>query len=137
MWSQGGFMIRKVTAAIITKDGKILIAQKGPADKRANKWEFPGGKIDQGETPEECLVREMMEEFEIGIRVGDFFVESLFSYSEGQLLVLAYFCTWIDGILHPTEHADYKWVEAQELNQYDFVPSDMAIARKLQQEYRK
>lgn len=129
-------MVRNVTAAIIVKEGKILIAQKGPEDKRADKWEFPGGKIDKGETPEECLVREMMEEFEIDIRVDDFFAKSLFTYSEGQLMVLAYFCTWIGGELRLVEHADHKWVDAQELDQYDFVTSDMEIARKLQLEYR-
>lgn len=128
-------MIRKVTAAIVEQDGKILIAQKGPQDKRAYKWEFPGGKIDEGETPEECVAREMMEEFEIEVCVGKLLCESLFSYSEGQLLVMAFFCTWIGGELRPTEHADYRWVKGHELGQYDFVASDIPIAKKLQQEW--
>ncbi|MDR3564929.1 MAG: (deoxy)nucleoside triphosphate pyrophosphohydrolase [Negativicutes bacterium] len=125
----------KVTAAILTDNGKILIAQKGPNDKRANKWEFPGGKIDPGETPEQCLEREMQEEFQVQIQVGKFFAESLFSYEEGQILVMAYFCVQSGGHLTPTEHADYRWVTAQELNQFDFVPSDIPIAEKLRQEY--
>jgi len=126
----------KVTAAILTHNGKILVAQKGPHDKRANKWEFPGGKIEPGETPEEGLSREMLEEFCIKIQVGDLFAESLFTYPEGQILVMAYFCTWVAGDLTPTEHADYKWVTAKELPHFDFVPSDAPIAERLSREYQ-
>jgi len=125
----------KVTAAIVTKNNRILIAQKGPTDKRALKWEFPGGKIDPGETPEQCLARELMEEFEIEISVGDLFTDSIFIYPEGQLYILAYFCTWSGGEMNPTEHADYKWVLAEELDQFDFVPSDLPIAQKLMRKF--
>lgn len=123
-------MIR-ATAAILIKDGKILIAQKGPHDKRANKWEFPGGKIDPGETPEQCLAREMLEEFEIEISVNNFFAENLHTFPDGQVLVLAYLCSWTGGEINATEHADYKWVDASELCQFDIVSSDVPIAEKI------
>jgi len=126
----------KVTAAILVHNSKILVAQKGPHDKRANKWEFPGGKIDPGETPEEGLAREMQEEFCIQVNVGALFAESLFTYPEGQILVMAYFCSWVSGDLTPTEHADFKWVSASELLCFDFVPSDAPIAEQLSREYQ-
>lgn len=125
----------KVTAAILVHNGKILIAQKGPNDKRANKWEFPGGKIDPGETPEQALAREMMEEFLVQVEVGDLYAESLYTYPEGEILVMAYFCRWVGGELTPTEHADYKWTSAKELPGFDFVPSDAPIAERLSKEF--
>lgn len=121
----------KVTAALLMQNGSVLIAQKGPNDKRANLWEFPGGKIDPGETPEESLAREMQEEFLIEVRIDGFFAESLYTYPEGKILVMAYFCTQTGGTLTATEHADYKWVHPSELADYDFVPSDIPIAQKL------
>lgn len=130
-------MIRDVTAAVVMNEGKILIAQKGPQDKRAYRWEFPGGKIDAGETPEECVVRELLEEFEIEIRVGELLCESLFTYEEGQLLVKAYCCTWVSGELNPTEHADFRWVDPDELSQFDFVASDIPVAEKVLQQFGK
>ena len=70
--------MKQVTAAIIIKDNKVLIAQRAPDDKLANKWEFPGGKIKPGETPQECLKREIREELDVDIEVLDFFSESIY-----------------------------------------------------------
>ncbi|MBP2642892.1 MAG: mutator MutT protein [Firmicutes bacterium] len=120
-----------VTAAIIMQNNKVFIAQKNPHDKRANQWEFPGGKIDPGETPEECLKREIQEEFSIDIEVGKLFDKNLYTYSGGQILVLAYFCSWLNGTILLTEHAAYRWVYPRELPEYDFVSSDFPIALKL------
>ena len=69
---------RQVAAAIIEKDGKILIAKRKKGSSLAGKWEFPGGKIEPGESPEECLKREMKEEFDIEALAGDFFCSSKF-----------------------------------------------------------
>ena len=69
--------MKQVTAAIILKDNKVLIAQRSPDDKLANKWEFPGGKIEHGESPQECLKREIREELDFEIEVLDFFAESI------------------------------------------------------------
>ncbi|MBP2651744.1 MAG: hydrolase [Firmicutes bacterium] len=128
-------MTLKVTAALLIKSGKVLIAKKTPQDKRANQWEFPGGKIDLGETPEECLIRELREEFNIRITVDSLFTESLYTHSAGQILVMAYFCTWTSGTLQLTEHATYRWVYPTELSGYDIVASDAPIANKLRNEY--
>ena len=71
--------IVKVTAAILAKDNKIIIAKRGPNDRLANKWEFPGGKVEINETPEQCLKREMKEEFDIDVSVGEYLGSSIFS----------------------------------------------------------
>ena len=124
-------MILKVTAALLMKQGKVFIAKKSPLDKRANQWEFPGGKIDPGETPEDCLVRELREEFQIEIKIDSFFAENLYTHSNGRILVMAYLCSWISGKINPTEHVEYQWVFPAELDKYDFVTSDLPIADKL------
>ena len=69
--------IVKVTAAILVKDNKIIIAKRGPDDRVAHKWEFPGGKVEINETPEQCLKREMKEEFDIDVSVGKYMGSSI------------------------------------------------------------
>jgi 8-oxo-dGTP diphosphatase len=124
-------MIMKVTAAIIIKDHKILIAQKGAQGRFAYKWEFPGGKIDPGETPEQCIVRELLEELKIGIQVDRFFTECIHVYPTGRIIVLAYYCSWKSGDITLTEHNAYKWITVAELDQYNFAPADILLADKL------
>ena len=67
--------MKRVTAAILIKDGNILIAKRKSSDKLADKWEFPGGKIEKNETPEQCLIREIKEEFGIDVKVGEYLGE--------------------------------------------------------------
>lgn len=121
----------RVTSAIIINDNKILITQKGPHGRFAEKWEFPGGKIDTGETPEECIIRELLEELHMEIEVDSFFGECIHTYPEGENIVLAYFCSWHKGDITLTEHSDYRWVTVEELDQYDFTPADRLLADKL------
>ncbi len=129
-------MLTKVTAAILVRDDNtIFIAKRGPEGRFAHRWEFPGGKIEPGESPEECLAREMAEEFAIEVSVGDFFAESLHTFTGGQILVHAFFCRWVGGSLRPTEHEDYRWVTAPELGGYDFAPADAPIAARLMREF--
>lgn len=124
-------MMKKVTAALLVKENKILIAQRASMDKLAGKWEFPGGKIEDGETPEECLAREMNEEFEIEINVRDFFMDSIYHYEQGEIQLLAYWCEWVSGDLKAMVHDDYQWVSDEELQQFDFAPADIPFVKKL------
>lgn len=128
-------MLTKVTAAILVRDNVIFIAKRGPEGRFAHRWEFPGGKIEPGESPEDCLTREMAEEFAIEVRVGEFFTESLHTFPGGQILVLAYFCRWAGGDIRPVEHEEYRWVTASELDGFDFAPADVPIAAKLMREF--
>ena len=122
-----------VTAAILIKDDKILIARRKETDRQGGKWEFPGGKIQKNETPRECLIREMKEEFGIEVRVGEFFAESTYCYEHGEIRLLAYRTAWVDGRLTLKAHADCRWVYPSQLNDFEFAPADIPFVEKLQQ----
>jgi 8-oxo-dGTP diphosphatase len=123
--------MQQVTAAILIKDNKILIAKRSAKGKVPHKWEFPGGKIENGETPEECLIREMNEEFGIKINVGAYFGNSIYDYSHGEIELLAFFVEWISGSMAPAVHDEIRWVTQEELGNYDFAPADIPIVDKL------
>jgi len=93
-----------VTAAIIIHGNKLLIAQRKPTDKLPNKWEFPGGKVEDGESFEECLTREMQEEFSIDVTVGNFIGESIFHYDHLSIRLLAYRTYWNSGDFNIKSH---------------------------------
>ena len=114
----------EVTAAVIKKDGKILICRR-PADKScALLWEFPGGKQEPGETLEQALARECLEELNINITVRKKLHETVYEYPERKLR-LHFFAAEIEsGTLTRKEHSEIKWVLPEEMNQYDFCPSD-------------
>jgi 8-oxo-dGTP diphosphatase len=123
--------VKTVTAAILVHEGKILIAKRGPRDHLAHKWEFPGGKIEPGETPEACLKREMQEEFQIEIVVGECLGESLYPYHHGAIRLLAYRTFWHSGELHPEVHAEYAWAAVEQLPYFDFSPADIPFVEML------
>lgn len=118
----------KVAAGVIVKDNKILIAQKGEGEKLGLKWEFPGGKVQEGESYESCLRRELHEEFSIDSAVGDYICTSIYDYGHIYVELQAYFATLLGGNMKLNEHRQIKWVNPLELNQYDFAPADIPIA---------
>ena len=121
----------EVTAAIIQDKGIILIARRPLGDKLAGKWEFPGGKIEAEETPKECLKREIKEELNIEISVGDFFAESIYEYPNRTIQLKAYWCTWLSGEIELDSHDAIEWVEIASLGDYDFAPADLPFVDKL------
>jgi 8-oxo-dGTP diphosphatase len=121
----------KVTAAIIEKEGKILIARRKKGDSMADKWEFPGGEIEPNETPEECLKRELFEEFGIDVEVGEFIGSSRVLRSPHSIELMAYRVSHISGEFKPSAHEEMRWVLPSELNGYDFTEADRMIIKKL------
>lgn len=123
--------MKDVTAAVIIKDEKILICQRSLSDKLSGKWEFPGGKIEEGELPEECLIREIKEELDIHIEVGEKLGESIHNYSYGSINLITYLATWRSGDIKLNVHNDYKWVTKEEIEKYDFAEADVPFVKKL------
>ena len=120
-----------VTAAILVKDGKILIAKRKSTDKLPDKWEFPGGKIEPDETPRDCLAREMEEEFGITVSVGEFLGESVYHYDHGSIRLLAYRACWREGTFCLQDHADYGWTTVNQLSEFDFAPADLPFVDRI------
>ncbi len=121
----------QVTAAVLRRDGRILIARRKKGKHMGNKWEFPGGKIDPGETPEECLARELAEEFSILARVGRFLVSTRFQNEVVSLELLAYEAEHLSGDFQLHEHEEIRWVLPEEALQFDLADSDRTIALEL------
>lgn len=121
----------KVTAAVLEKEGRILIARRKRGDRMADKWEFPGGKLEAGETPEDCLQREMREEFGIDVAVGPFVGRSLHAYPHGEIDLMAYRVTHLSGDFQLHDHEEILWVSPADLESYDFSAADVPIAGML------
>lgn len=121
----------EVTAGILNNNGRILIAQRKVSGKFPNKWEFPGGKIEPGETPEQCLEREMEEELNINVTINEYLGESIYEYDGGSIRLLAFKINWRSGKFTIIDHQAIAWVRIDELNDYDFAPADVPIVEKL------
>ena len=125
----------RVTAALIEKDGKILIAQRNGEGNQALKWEFPGGKIDPGETPEQCLSRELKEELNLDIRVGELLDTINFDYPTWTIQLLVYRAEIVGGEMRLNVHNDVRWVARSEISSYDFCPADVELVKKISSEH--
>lgn len=121
----------QVTAAVIEREGRYLIARRAPGQSHAGRWEFPGGKIEPGETAEECLERELAEEFGVRVRAGRFLVASRHTYPGGAIELLAYETVLLSGDFLLRVHDRIEWVPPGELLEYDLLPADIPIARLL------
>ena len=119
--------MKRVTAAIIEKNGKILVTQRPGSDKLGLKWEFPGGKIEQGETPEQCLVREIKEELNLDIKITGHFMNSTYKYETGEIELICYFAKITGGEVKLNFHEAAKWIEKSQLKEFDFAPADIPV----------
>lgn len=120
-----------VSAAIIHRDDKLLISQRLEGSHLEFLWEFPGGKVEEGESPEECIVREIMEELRINIRVTDIYDVVFHKYEDRTILLLVYDCEYISGEPKPIECNAFNWVTAEELSLYKFTYADEKIINKM------
>ena len=123
--------ILKVTAGVLGRDGKFLIAKRKKDDVLGGLWEFPGGKIEEGETPEECLTRELKEELDITVEVGELITSNKHKYPHGYFELIAYRVKYISGEIVLNDHDDFKWVTIDEMDSFEFPPADIPIIKKL------
>ena len=121
----------EVTAAVIERDGKFLIAKRKKGKHLENKWEFPGGKIEQHETAEECLARELKEEFGIIAEIAGFLTESKFNYGDVKIRLLGFRAIYISGEFRLNAHEEIKWVSANEFIKFDFAEADIPLIEKI------
>jgi len=123
----------EVVAAIIIHEGKILCVQRGPAkyDYISHKWEFPGGKVETGETKMGALVREIKEELLMDVTVEVFFTTVQHTYPDFQLTMHSYLCSCESNELTLTEHSDYKWLSKNELKELDWAGADVEIVGRV------
>lgn len=120
----------EVTAAIIRQNGKILICQR-PADKSCGLlWEFPGGKIETGETGEQCIVRECQEELGITLSVESKLTDITYEYPDRIVHLHFYICNIADGVLEKNEHNALAWITADDIDQYEFCLADKEMLLK-------
>lgn len=119
---------KQIAAGIIVNNGKVLLGQRRRGKDLEFFWELPGGKLEQGETLEECLRRELLEEMDLEIQVGKFFMQSSFDYTFGTFVINAFLAdcaqTEIGKIC---EHEQYQWVEPKNLLNYQMSPADIPI----------
>ena len=116
----------KVVAAIIIHENKIFATQRGYGEFK-DGWEFPGGKIEPGETPQEALVREIKEELDIEIEVKDFLETVEYDYPEFHLSMDCFFCVIRSGELVLKEHEAAKWLTVETLDSVDWLPADQGL----------
>ena len=119
-----------VVAAIIIKDQKIFATQRGYGEFK-NGWEFPGGKIESGESPEHALEREIREELDAKIRVGELFDTIEYDYPNFHLFMKCFLCSLISDQLTLREHEAAKWLTKENLSSVEWLPADITIIDKL------
>ena len=122
----------EVVAGLIKDDGKIFATQRGYGDYK-HFWEFPGGKMEDGETPQQALARELKEELAIDVDVGDFLCTVEHDYPTFHLTMHCYFCTLADGST-PTllEHEASRWLTPAELHSVNWLPADVKVVKALE-----
>lgn len=122
----------KVVAAIIQKENKILATKRGYGEF-INMWEFPGGKIEPGETKEQALVREIKEELNIEINVDKFALDIEYQYPNFYLFMSCFMCSIKEGSIELLEHNDGKWITKKELNTLNWLPADIDAVNYLKE----
>ena len=119
-----------VVAAIIIKDNKIFATQRGYGEFK-DGWEFPGGKVEQGEAPENAIVREIKEELDTVIEVKEYFDTVEYDYPNFHLSMKCYICTVVSGKLELLEHEAAKWLDKDSLDSGAWLPADLGLVDKL------
>lgn len=120
----------EVVAGIIRDSGKVFATQRGYGDFK-DGWEFPGGKVEPGETPQQALVRELREELCIDVSVGDFLCTVEYDYPAFHLTMHCFFCSVMGGELTLLEHEAARWLSEADLHSVEWLPADVEVVKAL------
>jgi len=123
--------MKEVTAAVIMQDGKVLLTRRAKDETMAGYWEFPGGKMEAGESPQACLERELHEELGIVARAGSLVIQSEYHYGQGAIRLLALSAEILDGRISLSVHDRMAWVLPDQLTTYKLSPADIPVAEKI------
>jgi len=125
----------KVVGAVLVHDGRVFAAKRGPGKSMAGYWEFPGGKVEADETPEEALARELREELKIDVTVGEFIVTATHEAGTAVIELSTYLCTIIEGVPVLTEHEEFRWLPVSELSDVEWAPADIPTVELLRERF--
>jgi len=120
-----------VTCALITHQGKVLAAQRSDSMDLPGKWEFPGGKVEVGEAPRTCLIREIREELAIDVEIHAGLPPVDFQYPDKVIHLIPFLTGWKSGKIHLAEHAQVLWMGMEELFSLDWAAADVSIVHYL------
>lgn len=122
----------EVVAAVVRDGGRILATERGYGDFKGG-WEFPGGKMEPGETPEAAVVREIEEELRVTVRPTAFIETVEYDYPTFHLTMHCFMCEVVSGEITLTEHLAMKWLTKETLETVDWLPADVSVVRKLEE----
>ena len=122
----------KVVAAVIKRNNKIFVTQRGYGEFK-DGWEFPGGKVEKGETKEEALIREIKEELDTVIKVDSYLDTIEYDYPDFHLSMDCFVCSIVEGNLVLKEHEDSKWIKKEEIDTLNWLPADLIILDKVKE----
>ncbi len=126
----------EVVAAIIRKGDRIFATQRGYGEWK-DWWEFPGGKMEEGESPEEALVREIREELSTEISVEELLCTVEYDYPKFHLTMHCYWCSLVTEALHLNEHEAARWLANEELDSVDWLPADLLVVEAIKKQVQK
>ena len=126
--------MRVVTAAVIVRDGRVLVTRRAPGERYAGRWEFPGGKVEPGESPEAGLARELFEELALEAQVCKHLLDVPLDSGHDPVVLRFYEACILSGIPSLRVHDRLDWAEITDLPGYDFLPADMAMVSMLMQD---
>ncbi|WP_454132205.1 (deoxy)nucleoside triphosphate pyrophosphohydrolase [Microbacterium lacticum] len=121
----------EVVGAVIVRDGMILAARRGPQSRLPGLWEFPGGKVEPGETPREALEREIHEELECTVGIGAELMTTTHAYDFGDVNLTTFWCELRSGTPRLTEHSEVRWMRPAELDSIEWAPADIPAVREI------
>lgn len=128
--------VNVVGAVIVNEMNQIFCALRSPEMSLPNLWEFPGGKIELGEQPKETLKRELMEELKIEVAIGEEVESTYYEYDSFTIQLTTFYARIITGSPELMEHADYKWMNVEDLHILEWAPADIPAVEKIQKQFK-